>query len=92
MARRGSSARGAAKKAPTPRRNWRQTFASQDASAIWHHLFDIVSGVVATARAAEVTQDLFLELLASGRLELYAAGRWLDDDIDRDIRRMLSTA
>jgi hypothetical protein len=80
------------KKASTPRRNWRQTFASQDASAIWHHLFDTASAVVGTHRAAEVTQDLFLELLASGRMELYGAERWLDDDIDRDIRRMLSTA
>jgi hypothetical protein len=87
-----SSARGSVRKTPTPRRNWRQIFASQDASAIWHHLFDIVSAHVETQLAAEVTQDLFLELLASGRMDLYANGDWREDEIDRDLKRMLSTA
>jgi hypothetical protein len=47
---------------------------------------------VETQLAAEVTQDLFLELLASGRMDLYANGDWREDEIDRDLKRMLSTA
>ena len=77
-------------KTPEPRRDWLQTISSQDASAIWRRIFSLVqSSGTHLGEPSKTTQDLFLSLVATGRLETYTSGRWRDDEIEADIRSLL---
>jgi hypothetical protein len=88
MGRRGSYARRAAEPS-TQWRNWRQVLANQNAGAVWQYILEIVRNTeIDTSKHTDLTQEVFLNLLASGRLEVYFEETWPDERIDADILRM----
>ena len=92
MARCTSSVREPLRPVQVPRQNWRQVLRSQDADSIWQKIHTLVQ----TSRfkgsdPVEKTQDIFLELLVTGRLYTYLDEGWLDSAINRDILRKLNS-
>ena len=64
----------------------RQVLASQNANAIWHSILTVIeSSDLAPSDVSSLTQEVFLTLLTSGRLELYEHPGWTDYDIAQDI-------
>lgn len=75
-------------------RDWRQVLLSQDAEAIWQKLSSLVRSAAPDheaheARGDQRTQDLFLELLATGRFSFYIEREYSDSEILADLLSML---
>jgi hypothetical protein len=92
VAQRQSRANVSAKEAPGRERDWRQVFLSQDAQAIWHQLSVLVSTVVPGHSADHdlLTQELFLNLLATDRINYYIEHDYSDAEIRSDLIEFLS--
>ena len=87
VAQRQSRDNVSAKKAPGRRRDWRQVLLSQDAQAIWQELYVLVQSA-ATDRSVgyeQITQELFLHLLATDRFNFYLRQDFSDSDIREDL-------
>jgi hypothetical protein len=91
VAQRQSRDSVSARKAPGRVRDWRQVLLAQDAEAIWNQLSLLVrtSGVPPEAGYEQVTQQLFLELLATDRVRFYVEENYSDSDIKADLLSML---
>lgn len=87
VAQRRSRASASARKEPGRARDWRQVLLSQDAEAIWHKLHLVVkSAAEVDSRGPEqITQDLFLHLLATDRISLYLEQDYSDSEIRADL-------
>jgi hypothetical protein len=72
-------------------RDWRQTLLSQDAEAIWHKLFILVKSASPEHAAGyeQLTQDLFLHLLATDRVSFYIERDYSDSEIAADLISIL---
>jgi hypothetical protein len=72
-------------------RDWRQVLLSQDAEAIWRQLSLLVrsSGMEREGGHEQVTQQLFLQVLATDRLRFYIEKNYSDQDITKDLLSML---
>ena len=90
MARRKSPDRASTEAPHSPCPDWRQVLVNQDASAAWQKIFELVkSSGLNLPDPTRTTQDVFLELLISGRLQLYEDQYWSDDEVERDILEMI---
>ena len=91
VAQRQSRDNVSARKAPGRGRDWRQVLLSQDAEAIWQELSVLVrsSAVNRGAGYEQVTQQLFLQLLATDRVRFYIERNYSDSDIRADLLSML---
>jgi hypothetical protein len=80
-----------AREAPGRGRDWRQVLLSQDAEAIWHELSLLVRSSAMNRKAGyeQVTQQLFLQLLATDRIRFYIERNYSDSDIRADLLSML---
>jgi hypothetical protein len=76
-----------ARKDSEPARDWREVLLSQDAEAIWHKLSILVRSAAPDHAAGyeQLTQDLFLELLATDRVRLYVEREYSDSEITADL-------
>ena len=92
VAQRHSRDNVSAKRAPGRGRDWRQVLQSQDAETIWQELSILVRSVPSdqTAGYEQVTQELFLRLLATDRLSFYLQQGYSDSDIREDLISILS--
>ncbi len=92
VARPRSRATTPARVAPGPERDLRQVLLSQDAESIWQELALLVRGskLIDPARYEQVTQELFLHLLATDRIGSYIEEDYSDSDIRVDLLSMLS--
>jgi hypothetical protein len=81
-----------AKEAPGLGRDWRQVLLSQDAKAIWHKLSIFVRAAAPEHPAGyeQLTQELFLYLLAEDRVSFYLDQDYSDSDIRADLISYLS--
>ena len=91
VAQRRSRDNVSAKKAPGRLRDWREVLQSQDAEAIWHNLFVLVrSAKPKHERGCEqLTQELFLHLMTTGRLASYSEHQYSDSAIAADLVSIL---
>jgi len=91
VAQRQSRDSASARKALGRVRDWRQVLLSQDAEAIWRQLSILVqsSGVEREGGYEQVTQQLFLQVLATDRLRFYIERNYSDQDIRKDLLSML---
>lgn len=91
VARRRSRDGVSARKDSGLARDWRQVFLSQDAEAIWHKLSILVRSAAPDHAAGyeQLTQDLFLELLATDRVSFYIEREYSDSEITADLISIL---
>lgn len=91
VARRRSRANVSAREGPGRERDWRQVFLSQDAEAIWHKLSILARSVAPdqTAGYEQLTQELFLHLLATDRVSFYIDRNYSDSEITADLISIL---
>lgn len=91
VAQRHSRDNVSARRAPGRGRDWRQVLQSQDAEAIWQELSILVRSAASDQSGYEqVTQELFLRLLATDRLSFYLQHGYSDSDIREDLISILS--
>jgi len=93
VAQRQSRANVSARKAPGHARNWRSVLQSQDAEAIWQQL-SILVRTAATGHPAEcdqITQELFLNLIATDRINHYLENGYSDSEIRADLLEALGS-
>jgi uncharacterized membrane protein len=92
VAQRQSRDNVSANKAPGRARDWRQVLLSQDAQAIWKELYVLVQSAASDRSAGneQVTQELFLHLLATDRFNFYLRQDYSDSDIREDLISTLS--
>ncbi|HJZ67874.1 MAG TPA: hypothetical protein VKF81_07125 [Blastocatellia bacterium] len=92
VAQRRSRASVSARQAPGHRRDWRQVLLSQDAEAIRHKLSIFVRAAAGEDPAGyeQLTQELFLHLLAYDRFSFYLDEDYSDSDIRTDLLSILS--
>jgi len=71
------------KKPPDAGVDWREVLQSQDAEAIWHNLFVLVREAKPDHERGceQLTQELFLHLMATGRLPTYSEHQYSDSAI-----------
>ena len=91
VAQRRSRARVSAGEAPGHGRDWRQVLLSQDAEAIWHKLSIFVRAAAPEHPAGyeQLTQELFLHLLANDRVNFYLQHDYSDSQIRADLLSFL---
>jgi len=72
-------------------RDWRQVLLSQDAEAIWHKLSTFVRTTNPDHEGGleSVTQELFLNLLATDRVKQYIERHYSDSEIESDLISIL---
>lgn len=87
VAQRQSRANVSARKAPGHERDWRQVLQSQDAEAIWQQLSILVRTVAPghPAECDQITQELFLNLIATDRISHYLDNDYSDSEIRADL-------
>jgi hypothetical protein len=80
------------RKAPGRNRDWRQVLLSQDPEAIWQELSILVRSaeVDLSIGYEQVTQELFLNLLATNRFSFYLQQGYSDSEIREDLISILS--
>jgi hypothetical protein len=80
-----------AKEAPGRERGWRNVLLSQDAEAIWYRLSILVRAAAPNHAAGydHLTQELFLSLLTSNRIDFYLENEYSDEQIRADLIEML---
>lgn len=81
-----------ARKAPGRGRDWRQVLLSQDAEAIWQELSILVQAAALHPSTGfeQVTQELFLCLLATDRFSFYLQQGYSDSAIREDLISILN--
>ena len=91
VAQRRSRDNVSARKALGRGRDWRQVLLSQDAEAIWHKLSILVRTAIPdhTDGYEQLTQELFLHLLATDRVSFYIEGKYSDSEITADLISIL---
>ena len=87
VAQRRSRAGASVRKRPGRARDWRQVLLSQDAEAIWRQLNLLVESAapVDSRGSDQITQELFLHLLATDRISLYIEQDYSDSEIRTDL-------
>ena len=92
VAHRASSGQASTKKAHGHERSWRQLIIEEDADAIWRKLFAIIQSANPDGGADcdQMTQELFLHLLTTGRLSLYINQEFSDEEIEQDLLSIAS--
>ena len=87
VAHRASHNRASTKKAPGHEQSWRQLITEEDADAIWRKLFALIESANLGSKADcnQLTQELFLHLLATGRLSHYINQKLSDEEIEKDL-------
>ena len=72
----------------TPPPTWRDLFAAEDATGIWHNLSIVVRNQTlgSGSDADKLTQELFLELVTTARPTLYLEAGFTEAMIDEDLR------
>ena len=72
-------------------RDWRQVLLSQDAEAIWHELSILVRTAIPDHADGyeQLTQELFLHLLATDRASVYIEQNYSDSEIKEDLMSIL---
>jgi len=87
VAQRADQGRVSKKQSPGHEQSWRQILIEEDADAIWRKLFTIIKSVIPDGEADcdKVTQEVFLHLLATGRLSLYINQEFSDKEIEQDL-------
>ena len=91
VAQRQSRDSVSSREAPGRVRDWRQVLLSQDAEAIWRQLSLLVrsSAVHRETEYEQVTQQVFLQLLATDRISFYIEENFSDSEIRADLLSML---
>jgi hypothetical protein len=91
VAQRQSRANVSARKAPGHARDWRQVLQSQDAEAIWQQLSILVRTIAPgnPAECDQITQELFLNLIAADRISHYLENNYSDSAIRADLLEAL---
>ncbi|HET9531365.1 MAG TPA: hypothetical protein VFQ92_13495 [Blastocatellia bacterium] len=71
--------------------DWISLLAEQDAQEIWNHIACIVRTVLSdkSSHPDQLTQDLFINLLATERFRFYLDNGFTDDEIKRDILSLI---
>lgn len=92
VARCASRERLSSSQAPGHSRDWRKIFIEQDAEVIWQRLFTLIESMVPNGRddCDLITQELFLHLLATQRLNVYLAEGYSDEEIESDLLSLVS--
>ena len=92
FAQRQSRDNASVRKAPGRARDWRQVLLSQDAEAIWQELSILVRSaeVDPSIGYEQVTQELFLHLLATDRFSFYLQQGYSGSDIREDLLSILN--
>ena len=72
--------------------NWGQLFISEDADAIWCHLYRLVRSAVPDSETDYdvITQDLFLRLMAEGHFAKYSDEEYSQDEINLALVALLN--
>ncbi|MEK6323814.1 MAG: hypothetical protein AABN33_19395 [Acidobacteriota bacterium] len=93
VAQRRSRDNVSARKALGRGRDWRQVLLSQDAEAIWHELSTMVRTAMPDHADGyeQLTQELFLHLLATDRVSFYLEleQKYSDSEIREDLMSIL---
>jgi hypothetical protein len=92
VARRRGRDSGSVRKAPGRARDWRQVLLSQDAEVIWQELSILVRSAKLDQSIGyeQLTQELFLHLLATDRFSFYLQQDYSDSDIRADLITILT--
>jgi hypothetical protein len=91
VAQRRSRVNVSARRALGRRRDWQQVLLSQDAGAIWQELSIQVRTAIPDHAGGyeQLTQELFLHLLATDRVSVYIDRNLSDSEITKDIVSIL---
>jgi hypothetical protein len=91
VARRASHGPVSAERSAGKGQDWRQLLTSQNASLIWHNLSILAREIIPDNqhRLDQVTQECFLYLLATGRIEEYISGNYSNEEIRADLLSLL---
>ena len=72
-------------------RSWQEVLVEQDAQLIWERLCGLIAKVVSDEMTRLVkTQELFLQLLAEGRIDRYIEEELTDREIEEDLISQLA--
>jgi hypothetical protein len=74
--------------------DWRELLIGQDAEIIWHRLSALVR-LTLSDRSGEhdtITQEIFLHLLSSDRIDTYLEQNYSGEEIRRDIKAIITKA
>jgi hypothetical protein len=91
VAQRASHDHVSARSASRRVRGWRELLTSQDASLIWHQLQIFVRSEYQDGKSDidQLTQEVFLHLTSSGRLDLYVSEKYTEEEIRSDLLSLL---
>lgn len=92
VARRRGRDNVSVRKGPGRARDWRQVLLSQDAEVIWQELSILVRSAELDQSIGyeQLTQELFLHLLATDRFSFYLQQDYSDSDIRADLISILT--
>ena len=74
--------------------DWRELLIRQDAEIIWHRLSALVR-LALPDRSGEhdtITQEIFLDLLSSERINMYLEQNYSGEEIRQDIKALINSA
>lgn len=67
---------------------WQEVFIDDDAESIWNRLYDLIEKMISDETNCSVkTQEMFLRLLAEGRINQYIEENWSDTGIEDEFGR-----
>ena len=71
---------------------WRKLLIDEEAEAIWQKLFTLIESTASDDRSdcCQITQEVFLHLLATQRLRMYLTRDFSDEEIDMDLLSLVS--
>ena len=71
---------------------WRDLFVAEDAAGVWNRLSDLVRSEAARSQSDsdKLTQDLFLNILATGRYRFYLEAGFTEKMIEEDLLLFLA--
>ena len=93
VGQRASRSRAYASVASGRGRDWREVLLSQDADAIWRKLYALVRSNIPDKPSEQerITQELFLFLVSTGRVNMYLEEDYSSDAIRLDLISLLTT-
>jgi hypothetical protein len=73
-------------------RGWRAILFEQDAEAIWRNLSEMIRSVLPDQESDsdQITQEIFLHLIATDRLNLYIQRHYSDEEILQDLLSLIA--
>jgi hypothetical protein len=73
--------------------DWQRLFLREDAEGIWNGLFSFVKASMKDYKSDchRITQDIFLYLLVTGKINRYTIHRYPPDKINRELQVLLSS-